>query len=91
MTEELTYSQQWKIKNPDYHRLYVAKNREKINQYQKEYKEKNADAIKKYYKAYNKMYFQKIKENNLNKKIEHLKTSLTSQQLDGNNLCDNSN
>ena len=82
MTEEaqcsLTYSQQWKIKHPDYYKLYVAKNREKIHQYQKEYKEKNAESIKKYYKTYNKAYFQKIKENNLKKKIEKFKATENS-------------
>ena len=77
----LTYIQRWRLNNPDYFKLYVSINREKINQYQKEYKEKNAESIKKYHKKYNKKYFQNIKENNLKKKIEKFKIDLSENNI----------
>ena len=80
----------WKVNNPDYFKNYYIKNKEKLDAYHKQYNQQNAEAIKKYHKAYNKVYFQNIKENNLKKKIEALKTSLISQPLNENNLCDNS-
>lgn len=73
METELTYHQQWYLRNPDYYKKYFETNREKITEYQKKYKEDNKIRLRKYHKEYIKL--KKALE--LKNKMEKLKTSLS--------------